>query len=102
VPTTWDETIVVNGKVGDFITIARRSGEDWFIGSMTDWSPRTLEIPLDFLGDGQYHAIIWSDTPESGQHPERLAKSEMSMTGIDTHLAKLAPGGGQVMHLFPE
>jgi len=102
VPTTWDETIVINGQIGDFITVARRSGEEWFIGSMTDWTLRNLEIPLDFLDDGQYHAVIWSDTPESDQFPERLVKSEMNLTNKDTHLARLAPGGGQVIHLIPD
>jgi alpha-glucosidase len=101
VPTTWDETKVIDGQVGDFITVARRSGEEWFVGSMTDWIPRTLEIPLDFLGDGQYHAVIWSDTPESGQFPERMTKSERTLTSEDTHMAKLAPAGGQVMYISP-
>lgn len=65
------------------------------------WTPRNLEIPLDFLDDGQYHAVIWSDTAESDQFTERLTKSEMNLTNKDTHLARLAPGGGQMMHLTP-
>ncbi|KPK83528.1 MAG: hypothetical protein AMS27_12610 [Bacteroides sp. SM23_62_1] len=102
VPTTWDDTKVINGQVGDFIIVARRSGEEWYVGIMTDWTPRNLEIPLDFLGEGRYHAVVWSDSPDSGEYPERLVKSEVTLSGKDIHVAKLASGGGQVIHLFPE
>ncbi len=102
VPTTWDETKVITGQVGDFIAVARRSGEEWYIGIMTDRTPRNLEISLDFLDEGRYHAVIWSDTPESEQYPERLIKSEIILTNKDKHEAKLVSGGGQVMHLILE
>jgi alpha-glucosidase len=102
VPTTWDETKVITGQVGDFIAVARRSGEEWYIGIMTDRTPRNLEISLDFLDEGRYHAVIWSDTPESEKFPERLSKSEMNLTNKDIHLARLASEGGQVIYLVPE
>ncbi|MFC2086678.1 glycoside hydrolase family 97 protein [Bacteroidota bacterium] len=101
VPTTWDETIVINGEVGDFITIARKSSEDWYIGCMTDWTARELEISLDFLGDGSYKAKIWSDAPDADVHPEKLVETETILTRDQVHIARLAPGGGQVIHLSP-
>jgi alpha-glucosidase len=101
VPTTWDETRVINGEVGDYITIARRSGDEWYIGCMTDWTPRELEIPLDFLGEGHYKATIWSDAPDADQHPEKLVLTEEKATGSLPIKASLAPGGGAVMHIVP-
>ena len=53
VPTVWDETKVVNGEPAQYVTIARRQGADWFLGAMTNWDARDLEIPLSFLGAGR-------------------------------------------------
>jgi alpha-glucosidase len=102
VPTTWDDTRVIHGQVGDFITIARRSGDEWYLGSMTDWTPRKLEIPLSFLGGGRYRAEIWEDPYEADEYPDRLMKEVRIVTARDTIVAPLAPGGGQVVHLVPE
>ena len=54
VPSVWDDTKVLDAKVSDYIAIARRSGETWYVGAMTDWDSRTLELNLDFLGEGNY------------------------------------------------
>lgn len=101
VPTSWDETRVLNGEVGDYITIARRSGDEWYIGCMTDWTPRELDIPLDFLGEGRYTATVWSDAPDADQHPEKLIKNENGVTGESSLNVSLAPAGGTVIHLLP-
>jgi alpha-glucosidase len=64
VPTVWDETRVLHGVVGQCAVIARRSGEEWFVGAMTDSQPRQLTLPLEFLSAGrQYLAKIYSDDP---------------------------------------
>ncbi|MBN2088766.1 glycoside hydrolase family 97 protein [candidate division KSB1 bacterium] len=99
VPTTWDETKVIHGQVGDFITIARRSGKDWFIGSMTDWDARSLEIPLNFLEKGKYEAQIYSDALDADEYPDRLRFEKKIVTSTDKIIAKMAPGGGQVVYL---
>ncbi len=101
VPTAWDETKVLNAQVGDFITIARCKGDEWFVGSMTDWTPRSLEIPLDFLGEGKYEAAIWADANDANTNPQHLAKQNRPVTAKDKITAKLAPAGGQVIHLKP-
>ena len=54
VPTVWDETVALTGSVGEYIAIARRSGDTWYIGAMTDWTPRELELDLSFIGNGNY------------------------------------------------
>lgn len=94
VPTSWDETHVVAGKIGDFVAIARKSGEKWFLGAMTDGDPRSLEVPLDFLGTGEFKTIIWSDGPGAERVPTRLMKSETIVSPQDKLSAKMANGGG--------
>ena len=101
VPATWDDTKVINAQVGDYITIARKHGNDWFIGSMTDWTPRTLEIPLTFLSKGEYVAQIFSDGKEAVKDPTQVEITEISVTSSDVIKADLAPGGGQVIHIYP-
>jgi alpha-glucosidase len=99
VPTTWDQTKVLDGQVGRFIAVARRSGSDWYIGSMADWAGRRLEVPLDFLGQGTFEATIWSDAPDANDHPENLVKETRSVTAKDKIAVRMASGGGQVIHL---
>ena len=53
VPTVWDETRVLTAKIGEYVVVARRSGSDWYIGAMTDWTPRDLDIDLSFLPAGR-------------------------------------------------
>lgn len=101
VPTSWDQTRVINGQVGRFITIARRNGQEWFIGSMNDWRERELDIPLDFLADGVYQATIWSDPADAQQRPCAVIRQTMDVTRSSRIKARLAPGGGQVIHIRP-
>lgn len=94
VPTVWDETHVLEAKVGDYILTARRSGESWFVGAMTDWSPRTLNLDLSFLKNGNYSIQIWKD----GVNADRQAtdfKQEKKQVDIHSKLKiEMAPGGG--------
>ncbi|MBI1984057.1 MAG: glycoside hydrolase family 97 catalytic domain-containing protein, partial [Acidobacteria bacterium] len=101
VPTVWDETRVLSAQVGDYIVVARRNANDWYLGAMTDWTPRSLEIPLDFLGPGSYVAEIWSDAPETAGDPNVLVKDRRSVSAQDTIRAKLSSGGGWVLHVKP-
>jgi alpha-glucosidase len=102
VPATWDETHFVNGKVADYITLARRRGREWFIGSMTDWTARDLEIPLDFLGQGEFIADVYADAPEASTDPKRVAIERSKPVNRSTLLkAHLAAGGGYTVHIRP-
>lgn len=95
IPTTWDETKVIEAKVGDFLVIARRKNNDWFIAAMTDWIPRTFEIPLHFLS-GTFEANIISDGVNADRFAQdyRLIKSILSSS--DTLTIEMKPGGGFV------
>ncbi len=102
VPTTWDQTKVLAGEVGQFITVARRSGEGWYVGSMASWSGHTQEISLDFLGPGVYDATIWADAADANEAPENLVRETRSVTRQDRISARMAHGGGHVIHLRPQ
>jgi alpha-glucosidase len=103
VPTTWDETMVLDGKVGDYIIVARKSGSDWYVGGMTDWSPRTLNVSFGFLGPGEFKAEIWKDSPDSDKIPANLNKEELfNFNSQYNKELSLAPAGGFVMHISPE
>ena len=66
VPTTWDEVRVLDGLPMQNITLARRSGADWYVGSLTNWDARTVQVPLSFLADGKYVAEIYADAADAG------------------------------------
>jgi len=94
VPTTWDETKVLAGDIGQFIVIARRSGKDWYIGAMTNEQARTVEVPLDFLGGAPFTATVWAD----GAAQTTLKKETRTVDrGGGTVPLSLASGGGAVV-----
>jgi alpha-glucosidase len=99
IPTTWDTTIVLDGKVGDFIVTARKKGNDWFIGAMTDWTNRELVYELSFLDDGTYEATTCTDGVNADRYPSdyNLDSSEINKSG--QLKIKMAPGGGYIMRL---
>jgi alpha-glucosidase len=101
VPVTWDETKVINAKVGDYISVARRNGENWYIGSMTDGSERELEIPLNFIDEGDYQAVIYSDDKDADINPNNLKKVKQIVNSSDLIHVKMAPGGGMVVKISP-
>jgi alpha-glucosidase len=94
VPTVWDETRVLNGRPGEFITIARRKGDTWYLGSMTDWVPRDLDIRLDFLGSGNYQARLYTDGPSAARNASDLSTQEATFHAGDHFTLHLASGGG--------
>jgi alpha-glucosidase len=101
VPTSWDETRVLAGEVGEYVVVARRSGAKWFLGAMTNWEPRSLDIPAEFLGRGDFSATAWEDAPEAAELPDRLRSSSRTVKAGDRLTLKLAPGGGCAMVLAP-
>lgn len=92
VPTVWDETVILDGKVGDYIVTARRKGDTWYIGAMTDWTERDLRIDLSRLVDGEVRVDAWQDGKVAHKFGnDYQKKSYIVKDSIDIHLA---PGGG--------
>lgn len=101
IPATWDETRVLNAAVGELITIARRSGQEWFVGSMTDSRAREITVPLDFAGPGRFTAEIFGDDPDASDEPSTLTFRSLEVSAADTIRAYLAPAGGHLIRLRP-
>jgi alpha-glucosidase len=104
VPADWSETRVLNGEVGDFVTMARkdRRSETWYLGAITDEQPRTLSVSLDFLDEGRrYYATIYRDGRNAGHDRDGHALDiEVRPVSRHDHLQLvLAPGGGQAMRI---
>jgi len=96
VPTVWDDTKVLDGKVSDYIMVARRSGEKWFVGAMTDWDPRSLNLDLSFLEPGTFTLKIWKDGVNAAKHAADFKREEMTVTNTSKVKIDMAPGGGWV------
>jgi alpha-glucosidase len=101
VPAVWDETHVVGGRPERYISIARRHGRDWFVGSITGWEPREIDLPLEFLGRGEFVAEIWSDAPDAATSPKHTTREEKRVNSGTVLRVKMAPGGGQAIHIRP-
>jgi alpha-glucosidase len=99
IPTTWDETRPLQGAIGDYVVVARRAGDTWYVAAMTDWTARKIELPLSFLPLGEYTATIVTD----GKNADRYAADyqiESRTVGPRSSLPiELAPGGGYVVRL---
>jgi alpha-glucosidase len=101
VPTVWDETRVLQAKLGDFVAVARRKGRDWWIGAMTDENARELPLELSFLPEGDFALDAFQD----GINADRWAsdyKRVRQRVGRSTRLMlRLAEGGGWAARLTP-
>ena len=101
VPVSWDTTIVLNGEIEKYLTMARkdRNSNDWFIGSISDDSSRNFNLPLSFLTEGDYQALIYSDTENTDleTRPGVYNKSRMNYTNQDSIKIRLSAGGGQAI-----
>ncbi|MEL1263730.1 glycoside hydrolase family 97 protein [Pseudoxanthomonas putridarboris] len=102
VPVDWEDTRVLNGEVGDYVTIARkeRGGDNWYLGALTDEDGRTLTVPLSFLDEGRrYTAQVYRDGDKANWKtaPQDIVIEERELTRADTLTLKLAPGGGQAI-----
>lgn len=107
VPVDWDDTRVLNGEVGDYVTIARkeRGGPNWYLGALTDEDGRTLSVSLSFLDEGRrYTAQIYRDGDKANWKtaPQDIVIEERSVTRGDTLTLKLAPGGGQAIRFVAQ
>ncbi len=94
IPARWDETHVLNGNPDSHITVARRNGEDWYLGAITGWTPTSFKLPLSFLGAGKYKATIYRDAKDSGDNPKNCEIKEMNVTSKSNIDVEMVRGGG--------
>ncbi|HXJ93170.1 MAG TPA: glycoside hydrolase family 97 C-terminal domain-containing protein [Terriglobia bacterium] len=101
VPTVWDETRVPLGDPGEYIAVARKKGDAWYLGAMTDWTPRDLDIPLSFLGSGSYQARVYEDGPNAAQNATDLTIRNGAYRAADHLTVHLTQGGGVAATFTP-
>ena len=94
IPTTFDETVALDGQLGEYIVIARRKGTTWYVAAMTDWTARDLTINLDFLGDGQFTADIFADGVNAMKEATDYKHTKQAATCQDQLKIHLSSGGG--------
>lgn len=101
VPTTWDETVVPAASVMEYVCVARRKGDDWWIGAINNSQARTIGFPADFLDDREYTAEIYTDASDTDTHPNHLQKKQVILRKGDPIQLQLANDGGAAIHLYP-
>lgn len=94
IPVTFDETVPLDGQVAEYVAIARKKGETWYVGAMSNWTPRKLTLDFSFLSAGEYTATIFQDGVNADRDATDYKKIEKKVTAADKLTIKLAPGGG--------
>jgi alpha-glucosidase len=102
VPTTWDETRFLVGDPAEYIVVARRKGDEWYLGGITDWTPREIDIPLDILGAGGFEATLYVDGSLDESKPNAISSNVQDVNATTNLSVSMAPGGGFVGVLRPK
>ncbi|PYT68045.1 MAG: alpha-glucosidase [Acidobacteria bacterium] len=101
VPSVWDDTRALDGRISEYVLVARRSGNDWYVGAMSDWMARELEVDFSFLPEGNFTMDAYQDGVNAGRMAGDYKKIEMQVNRNTKLKIKLAPGGGWAAHLHP-
>ncbi len=99
VPTEWDDTRVLDARIADYVIVARRNGKDWWIGAMSDWTARDLQVDLSFLGDGDFTMDAYQDGANADRAASDYKRTASRVTKTDKLKLHLAPGGGWAAHI---
>jgi alpha-glucosidase len=100
-PTVFDETVALDGKVGEYIAIARRKGDTWYIGAMTNWNSREITIDFSFLGEGTYEAEIFKDGINADRDASDYKREVITVTKNTRQTVSLSNGGGWTARVYP-
>jgi alpha-glucosidase len=100
IPTIWDDTKVLDAKLGDFLIIARKKENDWYLAAMTDWTAREMNVDLSFLGEGKYRAFTCADGMNATKDASDYSMGYELVDNTKTLPIKMAPGGGYVVKLI--
>ena len=100
VPVTWDKTKVLDGKIGEYIIIARKADQEWYVGAMTDWTARDLTLDLDFLDNGKYNIDMFKDGPNADRNAIDFSREKKEVKSGEKIKIHLAPGGGWAARIY--
>jgi len=101
VPTWWDETRVLEGRIGELLVVVRRKGKSWYVGGMGARRAAVLRLPLAFLGKGTYRVKVWRDAPASDTDPNQLVAETLDVTAKSVLSVRVAIDGGFVAEIKP-
>lgn len=101
VPTVWDDTVGVDGAIGKYAVVARRKGTDWWLGAITNWDGREIEIPTGFLGKGKWNVEAFADAADADVNAENYERTLRTVEAGAKIKVKLAPGGGFAARFSP-
>jgi alpha-glucosidase len=101
VPAVWDETRALDGKIGEFIVMARRTGVVWYIGALTSWTARELDIDFSFLPSGQYSVELFRDGANADRYAQDYKREVINIAAGAKLIVKLASGGGWTARITP-
>lgn len=101
VPSTWDETVPLESELGEYISIAKQKGNDWYVGGMTNWTERDIAVDFSFLPAGmKYEATIFHDAANSNTQPQQYVDETVTIASGDVRVIHAAQGGGFAIHLY--
>jgi alpha-glucosidase len=101
VPTVWKQTIPLSAKAGDYVAMARQAHNgDWYIGAMTDWTARDLQVDLSFLPEGEYKMTVWKDGVNADRNAKDFKMEIIDVSNKTELVLKLAKGGGYVARII--
>ena len=100
IPTVWDKTVALDGKVGEYVAIARQHGNEWYVGALTNWDARELTLDLSFLGEGNYTLELFKDGINADRAARDYKKEVISVPADRKVTIKMAPGGGWAAKIY--
>jgi len=101
VPTVFDQTLVLDGEVGEYIVIARKKGDIWYIGAMTNWNTKNYNLDFSFLGEGNFEAEIFKDGINSDKEPTDYVRKITPISYLENQTIEMYPGGGWTARIYP-
>jgi alpha-glucosidase len=101
IPVEWDETKLLKGKIGQYTILARRAGDTWFVGAITDWNARKFRLDTDFLDPGKWKVDFISDGINADTRAEDYKRSDIYIQKGDAIELDLVSGGGWVARISP-
>jgi alpha-glucosidase len=102
IPSVWDDTRVLDARIADYVAVARRSGRDWYVGAMTDWTARELEIDFSFLPEGEFAMTSYRDGVNADRYGSDYRMEKSVVNRSMKMKIKLAPGGGWAARIIPQ
>jgi alpha-glucosidase len=101
VPTTFDQTVALDGKVGEYVALARQKGDTWYVGAMSNWDARELTLDFSFLGAGSYEAVIFQDGLNADRDATDYKREVRKVSAQDKIKISLSNGGGWTARIYP-